>query len=380
MPLSRPILGSRTHEISRNLTARTITLCIPLSEAQHYAVAKERRSGYILTTPDFAERAERARSKAMKYHPQQFKILPFSEAADLWLDEKSLHIRKERTREAYTLYIRNLKKHFGSEPLSSLHIGHILSYQQARKAEGACASYINHETNTLAQILKRADLWDLIEKHYKPLPTGNWTPPKVLTAEEEERFFRVAASNSDWSVAYWAVSVTNNTSAMGTELRNLQLKHVFLEHKPPKIHIPDEKVKNEFRARVIPLNEVAEKQMRRVVERAKSLGACQPEHYIFPYRVNRGTWDVTRPASRSFLKKAFAQMREATGLDWLQPRNFRNQVITKLFESGAPDETITSIAGHQSIRMSQFYSRIRLDRKAEVLNAILAKRKGVSNG
>jgi len=63
-------------------------------------------------------------------------------------------------------------------------------------------------------------------------------------------------------------------------------------------------------------------------------------------------------------------MRKKTGLEWLQPRNFRNQVITKLFESGAPDETIMSIAGHQSIRMSRYYSRIRTVAKAEALNAI----------
>ena len=50
-------------------------------------------------------------------------------------------------------------------------------------------------------------------------------------------------------------------------------------------------------------------------------------------------------------------MRKVTGLDWLQPRNFRNQIITKLFESGAPDETIMSIAGYQSIKMSRYYSK-----------------------
>jgi site-specific recombinase XerD len=344
-----------------------------------FDVAKVKRTSYLESTPDFQERVERARAHTMQKHPEQFKLLPFSEAADIWLEEKKLHIKKPRTLEAYTLYISNLKKNLGQVQLSQIHIGHVLTYQQLRKAQKACASYVNHETNTLAQILKRADLWDLVEKHYKPLPTGNWTPPKVLTPEEEDRFFRVAASNPDWSVAYWAVSVTNNTSAVGTELRNLQLKHVFLDQKPPMIHIPDGKVKNEFRARVIPLNEVAEKQMRRIVERARKLGAGHPDHFIFPFRVNRGTWDVTRPASRAFIKKTFAQMREATGLSWLQPRNFRNQVITKLFESGAPDETITSIAGHQSIRMSQFYSRIRVDRKFEALSAILTKKKGVEN-
>jgi site-specific recombinase XerD len=301
--------------------------------------------------------------------PLQCRTLPFEAASRHWLEIKKLHSKKPRTVEMYEWYIRNLQKVFAGILLSQIHIGHFLEYQRQRRLS-AGASCVNHELNTLAQILKMAELWDLIEKHYKPLPLPNWTPPKVLTAEEEERFFRVVAGNPDWSVAYWAVSLTNNTSAMGIELRHLQLKHVFLQQEPPTIHIPDTKVKNEFRARVVPLNAVAVKQVRRIVERAKSLGAWRPDHYVFPFRVKRGSYDVDKPASPYFIRSAFRNMRQTTGLDWLQPRNFRNQIITKLFESGAPDETIMSIAGHQSIKMSRYYSRIRITAKAEALNAI----------
>ncbi|HET9183238.1 MAG TPA: hypothetical protein VFP59_13965 [Candidatus Angelobacter sp.] len=191
--------------------------------------------------------------------PAQFRTLSFDDAAQHWLEIKKLHTRKPRTMEMYEWYIRNLSKVFGGLLLSQIHIGHVLEYQQQRR-QGAGPSCVNHEINTLSQILKYADLWDLIQKHYRPLPLPNWTPPKVLTAEEEERFFRVVAERPDWSVAYWAVSLTNNTSAMGIELRHLQ--------------------------------------------------------------------------------------------------------------SGTPDETIISIAGHQSIRMSRYYSRIRISAKAEALRAI----------
>ncbi len=303
------------------------------------------------------------------FAPQQYRTLPFEEAAKHWLEIKKLHSKKPRTLEMYEWYIRNLGTMFSGVLLSQLHIGHFLEYQRQRRVS-AGPSCINHELNTMAQILKMADLWDLIAKHYKPLPLPNWTPPKVLTPEEEERFFRVASSNPDWKVAYWAASLTNNTSAMGIELRYLQLKHIFLDATPPKIHIPDAKVKNEFRARVVPLNAVAEKQMRRIMERARALGAWHPDHYVFPFRIKPGSYDVARAASPYFLRSAFRSMRKKTGLDWLQPRNFRNQIITKLFESGAPDETIMSIAGHQSIKMSRYYSRIRISAKAEALDAI----------
>ena len=386
----------------QSIATRRIRPCTPVTESykvlikkpsqsvvKHQPEVKSRLSGRSPSPPevlfgafrdDFEARAEEARTRAMLYHPQQFKLLPLKKAASLWLEEKESHIKKARTKEAYQLYIRNLTKHLGELSLCSLHIGHIVSYQQARLAEGACPAYVNHDTNTLAQILKRAELWDLVERHYKPLPVGNWTPPKVLTPEEEERFFRIAESNANWAVAFWASSLTNNTSAAGIELRYLQLQHVFLEAIPPKIHIPDDKVKNEFRARVVPLNAVALDAMRNIVLRAKALGAFRPEHYIFPKRIRRNRWDVTQPGSRSFIRRAFGEIRDAMGPDykWLQPRNFRNQVITKLFESGAPDETITSIAGHQSIKMSRFYSRIRVDAKMEALSAIVRK-KAVKN-
>jgi site-specific recombinase XerD len=330
---------------------------------------------------DFSASAEEARAESMNQHPDVFKLLPLAKAAHYWLEGKKLHAKKPRTIEAYELYIRNLNKHLGELQLCSIHIGHILTYQQARRGEGACPSYVNHETNTLAQILTRADLWDLIEKHYKPLPQSNWTPPKVLSAEDEERFFRVAEANPSWMVALCAVTLTNNTSAVGTELRNLQFKHVLLDHKPPMVQIPDDKVKNEFRARVVPLNQIAEAAMRRLIERAKGLGAGRPEHHIFPKRIKRNQWDVTQPGSPSFIRWAFREMREAMGPDfaWLKPRNFRNQLITKLFESGAADETITSIAGHQHINMSRYYSRIRVDAKFGALSAIMPGKKGVQN-
>jgi hypothetical protein len=301
--------------------------------------------------------------------PSQFRTVMFEEAALNWLEIKKLQHRKPRTIEMYQWYIRNLSRKFAGTLLSQIQIKHIQEYQQRRKLS-AGPSCVNHEINTLAQILRQADLWRVMEKQYCPLALPDWTPPKVLTAEEEERFFRVAAGNPDWSVAYWAVSLTNNTSAKGTELRLLQIKHLKLEQETPTIHIPDDTVKNEPGARVVPLNDVAEKQIRRILKRAHALGAWSPEHYVFPYRIKKNIYDVTRPASPKFLRTAFRSMRRATGLEWLQPRNFRNQVIARLFEKGTPEETIISIAGPQSIKMSRYYSLIKISAKAEALRAI----------
>lgn len=298
-------------------------------------------------------------------------ILPtmaFSEAADLWMEGHRPSVKK-RSIEAYLYYIATLKKVYGPMVLAQITPLHVLDYQHTRKLQ-VSAGLVNHELNTLQQILSAAGLWDGIRRHYLPLKPPQWTPSKVLTPEDEERFFIVANSKPEWRVACCVCIVAGNTSAIGQELRSLQLQHIFLDHNPPKFHINDTRVKNEFRARVIPLNPPAFAAMQEIVARARSLGAYAPSHFIFPKRLKRNQWDVTQPGSPAFIRKSFSDMREAAGLPWLQPRNFRNICITKLFESGAPDETIISIAGHQSIRMSRFYSRIRIESKASALDAL----------
>ena len=68
-----------------------------------------------------------------------------------------MHSKKPRTIEMYEWYVRNLSKMFAGVLLSQIHIGHFLEYQRKRRME-AGASCVNHELNTLAQILKTADL------------------------------------------------------------------------------------------------------------------------------------------------------------------------------------------------------------------------------
>jgi len=247
---------------------------------------------------DFEARAEEARTQAMQIAPEQLHTKTVSEALDTWWTNiKEPSVRKPRTKEAYLLYMRHLKRKLGSLILCEINIGHVLEYQRERhKVEGASTWFTNHETNTLSQVMRYADLWDRIEKYFKQLPPPDWTPPKVLTAEEEEFFFKVAGANPEWEVTYWACSLTNNTSAYGCELIHLQKKHIIISHDPkvPSVlHVPDGKVKNEFRARVIPLNETALKQVQRLLERADRLARAQgftqlyEDHYIFARGIAR---------------------------------------------------------------------------------------------
>ncbi len=300
--------------------------------------------------------------------PEAMKKLTFRDAAKLWHDSRKLNL-KPRSWEMYGHYIGVLNRFFGDTRLKQLHIGHFIEYQKWRMQK-AGASAINHELNTLAQVLDSADLWEPIKRHYRPLPLPKWTPPRVMTAEEEDHLFKIASSNNRWAVAYWVASLTNNTSASGCELRGLQLRHIDIGGSPPIIYVPSDSVKNEYRARVIPLNDRGVIQIQRILERARTLGATQPHHYIFPLRVKKGSYDPARPASASFIKKAFHEMREAAGLPWLRPHDLRHQVITKLLEAGAPEQTVMAIAGHVSRQMLEHYSHQRVDAKKSALDLI----------
>jgi hypothetical protein len=87
----------------------------------------------------------------------------------------------------------------------------------------------------------------------------------------------------------------------------------------PTYQVTGDTTKNDIRPRLLPLDPVAEKAFRRALERANRLGAHRDDHFLFPLRVNRCTWDPTKPASRSWLRKQYVRLRELTGIKHLRP-------------------------------------------------------------
>jgi integrase len=311
----------------------------------------------------------------------QFAELTFEHAAEEWLESKKLH-NAPKTIKSYRDYLHRAIQGFSGLRLKNIHIGHFEEYQR-QNAKKYHPTAVNHDLNAVSQILRKANLWKAMQEHYKPLRVPKWRPPKVLTEEQENAFFKLAASNHDWALAYWVASLTSNTSASGVELRMLQIKHVLLDQEDPILYVPDGK--NQYRPRTIWLNEVGVKQMRRMLDRASSLGATQPEHYIFPFRVKRNFYDPTRPTSESWLKKIWKKLvdeaiqREIIPFR-ITPHDLRHQIITKLLEAGTPENTVMAIAGHVRREMLEHYSHTRIAAKKAALSAILPKKRNASVG
>lgn len=337
--------------------------------------------------------------------------LPFAEAAKRWMMLRRQSNLKDSTHADNEYYIRQLNKFFAAFRLCDITAGNLKSYQELRAANPvigadkngkelrnwkhkASNTIINHELCCLAlimqgklrkgQVAPHGALWAKLKPFYFPKPTPKWSPSDVLSAEDEEEFFSIGASHPEAQLAYWVACITNNTTASGSELRFIRMKHVFLRERPDisEIYISEEGTKNDCRPRKIALNRTARWAVEQCYKRALQLGSCATDHFLFPKRCNRdknpplrtdGTrakWDPTRPATKWFLRKSWDKLRAATGQKDMTPHKFRHQCITRLLENNVQPETVRSIAGHVTQQMMEYYSHIRAQAKYDAVMAI----------
>jgi integrase len=295
--------------------------------------------------------------------------MSLKEAGIIWLEMKTWQRRKPKTLECSRDYLQHLLDFFGDKPICEIDAASIRDYQNERiKTVGPSA--VNHETICLGGILRQAGLWGKIEARYAPLPIPDWQRPKVFTAEEQEAIFEAAKSDPDLQLADIVFTITRNTSISGTELRLARLQNIHFETKLPSFEVTADTTKNLIRPRVIPLNAAAEDALRRAVNRANKLGAFKPDHFIFPFRVNRATWDPQRPTSKSWLRKQTDNLRQLTGIEHLRPHAWRHQICTELLEGGAAPESVKAIMGWCSERMIEVYSHTRLRAKQDVIRLL----------
>jgi integrase len=308
-------------------------------------------------------------------------------ACNIWLAGKISKGLLPKTIECCQGNVRALQRFFGDMPLADFHAGSLKAYQiargegtgvfadeQTREPSPVGTSAINHELNVLQQMLRKAGLWDGIKDYYAPLHETQWQPPKTFTVKEEARIFEASANDPNVELADIVFRITRNTTASGCELRGLRLKNLELNARPPRVHIPPDATKNDIRPRVIPLNAEALEAFQRAVERAAKLGAHLPFHYLFPFRVNRRTWNPLRPASKSWLRKQTQQMRDKTGIEHLRPHAFRHLAVTELLEAGVPEQTVIALAGWVSRNMINTYSHTRIEAKADAVKVLTQKK------
>lgn len=302
----------------------------------------------------------------------EFSLLTFSQAAPIWLDSRKR--LAPRTKGGYEQYIRALNSFFSELKLADIHIGHIHEYQTARQGGSvyrmrvAGPSIINHEINTLSQVLTRAGLWAGLNDWYEPLAQPVSTRGRALSTEEEARLWYVASSRPRWKLAYNCSIITAMTTAGPGEIRHLHLRDVDVVR--GYIYVR-EGVKNQHRVREIPLNEQALEAVKWLLERAREWGATSPDHYMLPHRACKkgSSPDPAKPMGS--WKTAWHALRCAAGMPTLRMYDLRHHAITRLLESpNISERTVLDVAGHVSDRMLSRYSHIRTEQKRAAVDAL----------
>ena len=333
-------------------------------------------SAYVQSSA-FRKTSVTPRVAKTEYSQNTLKRMAFCDVAPLWLAANRIHL-KPRTAKGYEQHLKQLNLFFGPQRLESIHIGHVRMFQRARteNADGlwpktATAEYVNHQCVVLKGVMDYAGEWEKIGlRGYQPLKLPAFRPPKVMSDEEELRFFAIGESSPDFLMAFLAASITINTGASGTELRHLRFGDVHLDAPKPWIRIDADTAKNEFRGRIVQLNRTAQGILQRCMDRGRELGGGRPEHFIFPFRVNPGVWDPTRATTEGWLRRSFNDLCTAADVPWLTPHCLRHQHITISMEAGEPIEQIMLRVGHISPEMTRWYTSSRSDSQERGVNAI----------
>jgi len=332
----------------------------------------------------------KALNAALQVERKNISSLTFAEARLYWAARRvqATGIRSG-THDRDDAYMEALEHFFGAIRLRDISPGNLAAYQIARSKNAmrvgdrdvqpwkrrAGNSTINHELALLGRVLTHCRLWKNLKDYYFPRPVAKWSPRQIMSEEDEEKFFLEGAQHPQAQLAYWVACLTNNTTASGSELRFLRLKHIFLRpaSEISEIYIPPEGCKNEVRPRKIALNRTAKWAVQQILRRALVLGSANPEDYLFPFWIHRGKYDPTRPASKTFLRKSWAALIKATDQPELRPHDLRHHCITRLLEEGNDPETVRSIAGHLRPEMTEYYSHQRKRVKYKALEKIERK-------
>jgi len=323
---------------------------------------------------------------------QQFARLPFSEAADRYLESRKLELSPRSFKKEGQLLVHP-RRFWGATPLTRINTESLLAYRESRGRAGLKPSYLNMEFGAIRRILKRARRWHAIAEDIKPLRERGQVG-RALSPEEKLKLLKRTENSPEWQMIRCAAILALNTTMRGSELKGLQWRDVSF----PDCTITVRRSKTEAGERIIPLNSVALDIILELYKRAQLLNATHPDHYLFPACENgkidpmrpqsswRTAWrhltrSVECPACGLLQNPAVFCRNEECHVDIHEVRSpliglrfhdLRHNAVTELAESQTSDQTVMAIAGHVSPRMLAHYSHVRLAAKRTALQLLSA--------
>jgi integrase len=327
----------------------------------------------------------------------------FSEASTAFLDSRdasrftgNARIVTKNTYKDYAKKLKALGVFFGKLPLNQIHLGNFVRYQEMRsRGEGwtrklgkevvqspAGAEKVNAELRLLIRIMKLAMLsspkrtpWQeaneppdhtladfaanllQIESLYKKFQVIESDIPRALSAEQQEKYLQIAASNPDWHRLWWYSLVAKHLTFSSDEMRTIRIGDINLTYQI--IGVNRRYGKNKYRRREIPITDGACLwALANLIEWCRARGGGQPHHFLFPGRLVRNVFDHETHMSETGLRKSHEAVRDKADLPWFQFNGWRHTAITNMAQDGVPIAIIMERAGHVTPKMSAHYTHI----------------------
>jgi integrase len=287
------------------------------------------------------------------------------EQARMWW----LEFRKPRiaigTLSAESYRLKPMIRLLGNIRLKQITHVEVDNYVTKRLAEEIASWTINKEVLTWSMILKKAELWRRLADDYKPLQTKASDIGRALTREELRHLAAIAATDPDWSAAFYGSVLAVNTGLRGGEIKKLRIGSLDLEHRRLKVRRAD--TKSDAGARTVELNRDATEAAARLLMRAAELKppATKPEHYLMPKHLSRiahgehkGERGYDPNQHQQYWDTAWCSLIEKAGFPGLRFHDLRHTFITHMVELGVALGVIQTFVGHMSARMVRHYTHV----------------------
>jgi len=285
-----------------------------------------------------------------------------SECIMWWNSFRAARISKT-TDNSERYRLQHLQKLLGDVKLKQISSTDLDNYVTRRLEQGIGNDSINKEVRLWSMILRKAKLWRQLEDDYKPLRVATSDVGQALTREQLQHLAEVAATNPAWEGCFYGSVLAANTGMRGCEIKRLRIGVVDLERK--QIRILRKVSKTDASARFIELNGDACEAVARLLLRARSLGATEPEHYLMPKnlsRISHGTHKGERGYDpnqhQEMWDSAWRSLTEAAGFPGLRFHDLRHSFCTAMIERGISVGVVQSIIGHMSAKMVLHYTHV----------------------
>jgi len=237
---------------------------------------------------------------------------------------------------------------------------------------------VNREVQMLSNLLKEARLWGHIQSDYRPLRMKRSTIGQRLTDAQEKLLLERASSGDYPDYLRDVILLAINTGLRSGEIKRLRIGEVSICNET--IFVNAEGTKNVSGVRPVPLNRIALVSSQRLLERAASVGATAPDHFLLPAdRVKHTREPDAPPLSSRFdpsrnqksWRTAWRNLTKECGLAGLRFHDLRHHFISKLGETETPIQVTMALVGHMSPEMTRYYTHISDGSTREAVSRII---------